>query len=427
MSKKNRQYLKHLILVILIFGVNQMALAQQPASTYPIVAKDAAWCWFSDPRAIYYNGKSEQLYFTYINSKGDVMINSKNSKTTEIKNFVLHQALQVDDHNVPSILFLPDGKLLVFYTEHNGRFFMRKSKNPEDISAWEEERIIPFGGNRITYSHPILLKNENNRIYMFWRGSDWRPSLSYSDNFGVTWSSSQALVESKGLKNRPYLKVCSDNKSRIDFAFTDGHPGVEPTNSIYHMYYEKGAFFQTDGTPIKKINELPINHTDVNKVYDAMKTGVKSWISDIALDKINNPVIVYTRYPQDNDHRYHYAKWDGKQWKDEELCKAGGPIGIIVPGEKQREPNYSGGIVLDHKDPSKVYLSKVTNSVFEIEYWKKINDSDWISTPITTGSKINNMRPYVVSSGKNSVLLWMTGIYKHYTDFETDLRMMIKN
>src|SRR5690606_7693769 len=152
--------------------------------------------------------------------------------------------------------------------EHNGRFFMRKSKHPENILEWEEERTIPFGGQRITYSHPIMLKGEKNRIYMFWRGSDWRPSFSYSDDLGDTWAPSAALIESKGKKNRPYLKVSSNDVDRIDFTFTDGHPGVEPTSSVYHIYYERGTFYQTNGEPIAAINELPIAHHLVRKVYD---------------------------------------------------------------------------------------------------------------------------------------------------------------
>jgi hypothetical protein len=125
---------------------NLFAAAQSKASGYKVVAEDAAWCWFSDPRAVYHKGLYERIYYGYINSKGDVVVSSRDLKTKNIKTFVLHKELQIDDHNVPSILFMPDGRILIFYTEHNGRFFMRKSKNPEDIDSWEDERVIPFGG-----------------------------------------------------------------------------------------------------------------------------------------------------------------------------------------------------------------------------------------------------------------------------------------
>src|SRR5690606_26503522 len=83
------------------------------------VTDDAAWCWFSDPRAIYHKGQYEKVYYGYINSKGDVKVNSYDLQTGEEEEFILHPELQIDDHNVPTFLFLPDGKLLTFYNHHN--------------------------------------------------------------------------------------------------------------------------------------------------------------------------------------------------------------------------------------------------------------------------------------------------------------------
>lgn len=333
--------------------------------------------------------------------------------------------MKKDDHNVPSILFLPDGRLIASYTEHNGRFFMRKNKQAADITQWEEERIFPFGGKRMTYSHPVMLKEEGNRIYMFWRGSDWQPSFSFSDDFGDTWSDRKVLITSRNTKgkprNRPYLKVHSGGKDRIDFIFTDGHPGVEPTNSVYHFYYQKGMFYQTSGDQIGPLDGPAIQHGSVHKVYDGEKNNIRAWISDVALGKNGNPVIVYPRFPQDTDHRYHYAQWNGKKWLDEEICKAGGSMALVQPGEKVKEPHYSGGISLDHQDPSNVYLFRKVDRFFEVEHWKR---KRWIPTKITSGSETDNLRPYVVLGfGGKPIVLWMTGVYNHYTKFNTDLRI----
>ncbi|PRD48118.1 BNR-4 repeat-containing protein [Sphingobacterium haloxyli] len=409
--------------VLVLVFLNLFAKAQFQADDYEVVAEDAAWCWFSDPRAVYHKGLNERIYYAYINSKGDVVISARYLESKEVETFVLHKELQVDDHNVPSILFLPDGRLITFYTEHNGRFFMRTSKKAENITEWEEERVIPFGGKRITYSHPVMLKEEGNRIYMFWRGSDWRPSFSFSDDLGDSWSPAEALIESKGVKNRPYLKVHSNGKDRIDFIFTDGHPAVEPTNSVYHFYYKEGIFHQTSGEQLSALNGSAIQHERVHKVYDGEKSSIRAWISDVALDKNGTPVVVYTRFPQDTDHRYHYAQWNGKRWLDEEICKGGGSMPVVKPGEKVREPHYSGGIALDHHDPSNVYLSRKVDRFFEVEHWKR-KGKRWIHTKITSGSGIDNIRPYAVFSFTGDpIVLWMTGTYNHYTQFDTDLRI----
>lgn len=406
---------------------------QKSAEDYSVVAKDGAWCWFSDPRAVFYKGKKQSSYFGYINSKGDVMIAARDNKTKAIQTFVLHEKLQIDDHNVPSILFLPDGKILAFYTHHNGDFFMRKSKNAEDITAWEDEEILNFGltGHRICYSHPAMLAAEQNRIYMFFRSSpvkskswkEWGQYFSYSDDLGKTWSDAKYYLDTKLINNPMYLKICTDNKSRIDVLFTDGHPKIGAA-SVYHMYYEKGMFHQTDGKNIAELKEVPLQLDKINKVYDATKNLVKAWIWDIALDKNRRPVIAYSQYPSVNDHIYHYAYWDDKKWIDHQILNSGGYITSAEKSGKVLEEHYSGGIVLDHNRPENVYLSKKVNEIFEIEHWV-LNAGKWRSIKITQNSTKNNVRPYVLAHypGKNPPVFWMSGTYEHYTRFYTDLMM----
>ena len=41
-----------------------------------------------------------------------------------------------------------------------------------------------------------MLSEENNRIYLFWRGADWKPTFAYSDNLGLSWSNPQILLKS---------------------------------------------------------------------------------------------------------------------------------------------------------------------------------------------------------------------------------------
>ena len=217
------------------------------------------------------------------------------------------------------------------------------------------------------------------------------------------------------------MKISTDNKSRIDVLFTDGHPKIGPA-SVYHIYYENGEFHQTNGDRIASMSELPIPPRNVNKLYDLEKHQTKSWIWDIALDKQRRPVVTYTRYPDETDHRYHYARWDGKQWLDEELTPGGGMITVLKPGERVREGHYSGGVVLDHNNTDNVYLARQINGIFEIEYWKR-QGKKWKTTPITRNSSQSNLRPYVVAhyKGKNPIVLWMNGLYNHYTKYNTSL------
>lgn len=425
-----RLVINTLVLLAIALSVVSHTFAQSNTQ-YQVEAADGAWCWFSDPRAVYHKGAHEKIYYSYINSQGDVVISARDlKKSSGVQTFVLHEKLQIDDHNVPSILFLPDGKILTFYTEHNGRFFMRKSLRPEDISAWEEERTISFGlaDRMFCYSHPAMLSEEDNRIYMFFRAvtprvshTGWGQYYSYSDDQGTTWTKGTYLLDTKAINNPPYLKVNSDSKSRIDILFTDGHPKIGPA-SVYHMYYEKGKFHRTDGEDIASLADAPLQLSNISKVYDASSKNTRSWIWDIAVDKKGRPVVAYAQYPSVKDHIYHYAYWDGKRWIDEELINSGSYITSPEKSGKVLEEHYSGGIVLDHHNPKNVFLSRQKDGVFEIEQWQ-LKGNKWKSKSITERSTSSNIRPYVVADypGADPMVMWMSGTYEHYVRYKTAL------
>jgi hypothetical protein len=212
--------------VFLNLFLNDFAQNPNLAQSYSTIANDGAWCWFSDPRAVAFKGKFDRTYMGWISSQGEVTIAACDNLTGRTEQRIIKAGFQKDDHCNPSILTRPDGKILVFYSEHEGKMFMVTSKNPEDISSWEKERELKEFGSNVCYSNPVQLSSENNRIYLFWRGNDWQPAFSYSDDAGLTWTEAKTFIKtpkSDG-SQRPYVKVSSDGVKRIDFAFTDGHP-----------------------------------------------------------------------------------------------------------------------------------------------------------------------------------------------------------
>lgn len=407
--------------------------AQQPSGDYELLVADGAWCWFSDPRAIYHRGQNERVYFGFINRRGDVCVGSKDLDAGRVESFILHDSLQIDDHNVPSILILPDGRLLTFYNEHNGHVFMRKSKNPEDISAWEDEKIVcrKSAEYNYTYTNPVQLRDEGGRIYLIGRKvgpsrsfEHWWQYFKYSDDEGRTWSDDFILLDNEGRVNPPYLKVTTDHRARIDFLFTDGHPKIGPDVSVYHMYYQNDTFYQTNGSVITTRVQLPIPVRSVQKVYDAVPTQIRAWIWDIAL-KDGRPVVTYGRFPSEADHIYHYAYWQNDRWVDHEIVNSGSWMASLRQGDVVHEAHYSGGIVLDHQDPTRIYLSRDISGKFEIEHRRLLPGGRWEASLVTEHSPVNNMRPYVVyhSPPERPILLWMSGHYRHYTEYETGIRM----
>ncbi len=352
----------------------------RPAEEYPLLTTSGAWCWFGDPRGVRFKGEHDRVYAGWVDVGGSIMVSSLDLESGERAWQVVEPAFNRDDHANPSLLILPDGTVVVFYTSHGSdvseAMYYRRTRRPEDVTAWDERREVGTnteGQRGCTYPNPVRLSAEEGRIYLFWRGGNFKPSFSFTDDL-VTWSPARTLIQSdENTFVRPYVKIASNGEDEIHFAFTDGHPRNEPENGIYYMRYRDGEFTQADGTLIGSMEDLPLVHERADLVYDGSLTGVRAWIWDVAVDQQGYPVIVYSRLPEESDHRYHYARWTGQEWLDTEITAAGGWFPQTPEGRNEPEPHYSGGIVLDHGDPSVVYLSRPVDGTFEIERWRTGN------------------------------------------------------
>ena len=397
------------------------------------VTEDGAWCWFSDPRAVLVDG---QLFAGWMTSDGSVQIGAWDPQEPEkpARTATLAPQFERDDHDHPSLLELPDQRLAAFYAPHAwGDLHMRVTKEPGSIKFWSADRTLGFdafgGGPRgVTYANPILLREEGNTIYLFWRGTHFKPSFATSTDLGKTWSEPSTLIAEPGTGHgvRPYVKYSSDGHSRIDFLFTDGHPRDEAENSVYYLRYQDGVFTKADGTRVGGLDDLPFSPDQCDKVYDGAAGG-RAWVWDVETDSDGDPVIAYTRHPTEQDHRYHYARWNGSSWDDHEITPGGKWFPETPEGKVEPEPHYSGGLSLDPIDPTHVYTSRPIDGIFEIERWTTVDGgASWTSEAITRASEHNNVRPFVVRAALDSpaIVVWMNnhGGYRHYLDYHTRLR-----
>jgi hypothetical protein len=420
-------------LVASISGCDRRS-AGRPSGEYPEFASSGAWCWFGDPRGLRFRGAHDRIYAGWVDSEGSIIVSSLDLETGDRTEHTIHPDFNRDDHANPSLMVLPDGTVVVFYTSHGSAvseaMYYRLSLQPEDVTAWSERYEVGSnteGPRGYTYPNPVRLSDEAGRIYLFWRGGNFKPSFSHTDDL-IAWSPARTLIQSdEATVVRPYVKIASNGRDAIHFAFTDGHPRDEPHNSIYYIRYSAGNFTRADGSPIGTMADLPLSHQRADLVYDARATGVRAWIWDVAADQQGNPVIVYTRLPDESDHRYHYARWNGEEWLDSEITPAGGWFPQTPEGVTEPEPHYSGGIVLDHEDPAVVYLSRPVAGVFEIErWWTEDAGAAWHSRAVTAASINDNVRPFVIRNhGEASpTLLWMENrSYRHYLDYDSAIRI----
>ncbi len=384
-----------------------------PPSAFPSLAQRGAWCWFGDPRAVQVGNFT---YTGWIDWNGDVVVAKYDNRSGSVQTNVVRSALEVDDHDNPSVIFRPDGRLLVFYSKHAGSpMYYRRSSAPGDITAWDAEQTVP-GTTAVTYPNPFFLSDEGDALYLFWRNENGKPAFAISPDGGGTWGTARTLIDT-GPNIPSYVKYASNGRNRIGIAFTDTHPEKSATNNVYHITYRDGAFYRADGTLAKTESELPLTPQDADLVYDATAHGATGWVWDIALDRADRPVIAYANFPSSSDHRYRYARWTGSGWLDAEIVGAGGSI-----DESGDDPFYSGGIALDPNTPSIVYLSRRVGAAFEIERWATPNGgASWSSSTVTAGSSAKNIRPFVPRGHQpGSIgLLWLYGGYTSYTQYET--------
>ncbi len=408
---------------------------------YQTLTEDGAWCWFSDPRSVYVQGNQKQIITGWVSKSGNIVVSSMNIVTGKTLEKVLHTNFNKDDHANPSFLILPDKRLMIFYSSHStpgNKIFHLTTQNPEDITEWGDAEAITtntIGTSSFCYTNPVMLSAENNRIYLFWRGGNYKPTFSFTDDFGKTWANAETLVQSENIDLiRPYMKVASNGIDEIHFAFTEGHPRNEPLNSIYYMKYKKGKFFKADGTQIGEMQRLPIKHELTDIVYNAQQNysatgnGVRAWIWDVAFESNGNPVLAYTLLPEETLHKYFYARFNGKSWDNYFISNAGKSFPRLKLTKEQREPepHYSGGIYLDHQNPANLYLSKPGKDVFEIfKYTTNDFGKTWSSIQLTNNSLKDNVRPYVVRFAPENIfprVMWMHGDYEHYTNFSTGIK-----
>jgi BNR repeat-containing family member len=89
----------------------------QPGEAFADFTTDAGWCWFADPRAVTRAGNTYAGWVTEDGSVQAAMLDHDSGKVSTIN---LHEQYQRDDHDNPSFLFLPDGRLMAFYSKHGG-------------------------------------------------------------------------------------------------------------------------------------------------------------------------------------------------------------------------------------------------------------------------------------------------------------------
>jgi hypothetical protein len=254
-----------------------------------------------------------------------------------------------------------------------------------------------------------------------------------SEDGGVSWKAGGLLIDFPSkVRHRPYVKYASNGQDTIHFLFTEGHPR-DFDNSIYHAYYRAGRLYRSDGTPIGKLADGPIRPDQATCVFAGNRDNV-AWTQDLHLDAHGRPVAVYSVQKDSaglppgrggTDHRYRYARWDGKRWQDREIAYAGTRL-------YAGEDDYTGGICLHPNDPDTVFLSanvhpstgkSLPAGRYEIFQGQSADGGkSWRFSAITADSSLDNIRPVVPAwEDRRTALLWLRGRFTSYTRYDLEV------
>ena len=427
-----KEKLASLFLILYVFICPALAKKTQMlknGSGYEVTS-EGAWCWFADPRALHYENESgtiNRTYIGYIDIHGNIKAMQYDFKNRRQEEVLVRSYFQPDDHNNPTFLVLPDGRIMIFYSRHTDEpcFYYRVSREAGDITTLGEEKIIRTKHNT-TYPSPFILSADPDHIYLCWRGIGWHPTIARltlpdeRDEVTVVGGPWQ-MVQSTGA--RPYAKYMSDGKDRIYLTYTTGHPDNESPNFLYFNYVDIRTM-QLKDVRGEVLSVIPEGKFHVNKTADYAacypSTIVDSpterdWVWQVAADKLGNPVIGMVRISSDKrSHDYYYVRWNGSEWKKTFLANAGGHFHQTPELEKC----YSAGMAIDAARPEVVYCSLPVEGkygkVYEIVKFTLGEDGEVIAKEaVTWDSRKNNVRPYVIPHSEDSPLrlTWMYGDY----------------
>jgi len=435
------------------------AIGAAAQTNFATLTSDGAWTWYNDPRAVFHNGI---LYFSYVRNADGRSALSAFNPTNGVKTDLWTSALtQKDDHNNPGLLVKQDGTILAIHARHGtDQFFSYRlsSTNPTTPADWTAEQTIPNSGAGVTYSNPYQLSAEGGRIYDFTRNQNFNPTVLTSTNGGTNWSAPQLFIKNGSGGIRPYVKYASDYTSRIEFLYTDGHPR-DVTNSLYHLYYQAGALYKTDGTFVTNFSGLPILHDAGQRgsvIYqysdapsadpnDHIATG-RAWCWEVVRATNGNPVCLFTVQRDqvtgtnwyDDRIYYCYARWTGTHWQKRFIAQAGRPL-------YSSEDDYAGGICADPENPNVIYISSNAQNPFNLanttnvtlrandryEIYRGVTADGGLSfswQAITTNSAKDNLRPYIPRRQTGTpAAIWFRGTYTTFNSYSCEVVGLFPN
>lgn len=423
-----------------------------------VINPNGGWSWFGDERAVV-DADRNVLYVGSLANKaghggpakdGDVEVTRVNLATGHTTTDVLRRGLTSygggDDHNVPSLLVLPDGRVLAAYTGHNNNAQTYFRTYDPDTQQWDAERVfdwnaaIPGGSTfNCTYNNLFYLPTDGS-IYNISRNHERCPNAIVSRDHGQTWEYAGQVVRASeadgatGLYVNGYLKY-SQQGDRIDLIATERHPR-NFDNSLYHGYLENGGLHRADGAVVdpKLDSDAVAQATDLTRVFAAGTEvdGARmthTWMLDFEHFADGTIVALFKARIDDSveNHRFFYGVFRGGQWQAFSLAKAGGRL-------FRAEEDYTGLAAIDPNDPGVVYISTPIDpqsgerlAHHELYQGRSADGGEsWEWRAVTHDSTADNLRPIIPRwQAGRTALVWNRGTMRTSQHYDQEVVLLV--
>jgi hypothetical protein len=305
-----------------------------------------------------------------------------------------------DDHNAPSLVALPDNRILLFSPVHDfsNALSVYTTTRPEDISTWSSPRQVIKGVfAEWNYPQPKLL--DNGDVVLFLRQGNWKNAtevMTISHDQGVTWSSPRVLID-PGPGTGTYAFATSHGNT-LYLTWNTRLSSGRPSGLFYAQSSNGGATWTTSAG---KELPMPLSEKHSEQILPSDQS-VYGW--DIVLDTELQPRIAMMR--KTSPPEYAVAIRQKNVWKVETLTST-----RELYSGRSNSDYYSAGIVFDPQHPDEVVLSAAKEQ-FTLERWLRTAEGEWKNVrTIDPPLHGHQFRPQFISNDPLSGLIWLEGEY----------------
>jgi hypothetical protein len=397
-----------------------------PNQHFYTLTGSGGWSFFGDPRSVQVDGK---IFTGWTTMKGQVQVSQFDPASGRTKVKTLGPRLSDgDDHENPSLLVKPDGRIMAFYAPHSGRLYPKRRKSqlyyrttrrPADISSWSSFKTIPtntFDGH-LGYTYPNPVPLPGGKIFLTWRGGDWLPAVATFS--GRSWSRARGMIYSPHPR-RPYVKSAAGRGGSVLIGYNQDNPRQTKTNTYFMRYVPGRGYFTASGRKIGSPGSRIASQKGDVVAWDGQNG--RTWVMDVADDSDGTPVVLYATGDRHTEMFYYLARFEAGRWRRTRI------VGNGFNGRTRVPPSYhyypSSGATLDHGDPNVVYISRAIGAklAMRVETWRLKYPGNLTSGwNVTRNSPLsmNCFRPVGVRDGRVGDVAMLCGAYYSWLNFPT--------